>query len=88
MRYKLRTLMIVLALGPMVLAGAWFAYLRIDRAIQARLARRPYPIAPTGFGLIDARKIPATEYSILMSIPADEVNATAPPASTTPSDPR
>jgi hypothetical protein len=24
-RYKLRTLLIVLALGPMVLAGAWFS---------------------------------------------------------------
>jgi hypothetical protein len=26
MRYRLRTLLIVLALGPMVLAGAWLAY--------------------------------------------------------------
>jgi hypothetical protein len=26
MRYRLRTLMIVLALGPMVLAASWFAY--------------------------------------------------------------
>ena len=25
MRYRLRTLLIVLAVGPMVLAGAWFA---------------------------------------------------------------
>jgi len=25
MRFRLRTLLIVLALGPMVLAGAWFA---------------------------------------------------------------
>jgi len=25
MRYRLRTLLIVLALGPLVLAGAWFA---------------------------------------------------------------
>lgn len=26
MRYRLRTLLIVLALGPVVLAGAWWAY--------------------------------------------------------------
>jgi len=26
MRYRLRTLLIVLALGPIILAGAWFGY--------------------------------------------------------------
>ena len=31
MRFRLRTLLIVLALGPMVLAGLWFYGLPLDR---------------------------------------------------------
>ena len=30
MRYRLRTLLIVLALGPVVLAGAWWSWPRAD----------------------------------------------------------
>jgi hypothetical protein len=42
MRFRLRTLLIVLALGPMVFAGAWFAWqdwrARQAKAEQDRLA--------------------------------------------------
>jgi len=34
MRYRLRTLLIVLSLGPMVLAGAWFAWSVIEPYIR------------------------------------------------------
>ena len=34
MRYRLRTALIVLALGPMVLAGTWFCYPSFHRAIE------------------------------------------------------
>jgi hypothetical protein len=37
MRYRLRTLLIVLALGPMLLAGAWFA--RESLCVSARRER-------------------------------------------------
>jgi hypothetical protein len=33
-RYKLRTLLIVLALGPMVLAGAWLLYRQTIPTLQ------------------------------------------------------
>ena len=36
MRFRLRTLLIVLALGPLILAGA---YLRIERQIRHKAAR-------------------------------------------------
>jgi hypothetical protein len=34
MRFRLRTLLIVLALGPMVLAGAWFAWPWVEPFIR------------------------------------------------------
>ena len=38
LRYKLRTLLIVLALGPPVLAGLWFAAPVLPEVLQALLA--------------------------------------------------
>jgi len=35
-RYKLRTLLIVLALGPPVLAGVWYAAVKVNEEIQRR----------------------------------------------------
>jgi len=40
MRYRLRTLMIVLALGPPVLALAWWNWLRFDEWNRKREAHR------------------------------------------------
>jgi hypothetical protein len=34
MRYRLRTLLIVLALGPMVVWAAWLIYAMIDDALR------------------------------------------------------
>jgi hypothetical protein len=42
MRYRLRTLLIVLAVGPPMLAGAWSAYREhVRRAEQLRQERSP-----------------------------------------------
>jgi hypothetical protein len=48
MRYKLRTLLIVLALGPVVLAGAWLAW----KSITSRYAKAEWE-AVHGDGVID-----------------------------------
>jgi len=48
MRYRLRTLLIVLALGPPVLAGAWLAYPKaVERYRQWQLDRLLQQIAAT-----------------------------------------
>ena len=58
MRYRLRTLMILLALGPPMLAGTWLT----GTAIAARFAARNRPrivrglFAPMGPGLIEIRR--------------------------------
>ena len=45
MRYRLRTLMIMLAVGPPLLAGAWFGYLNAVAAYRAyRVAMMHLPM--------------------------------------------
>jgi hypothetical protein len=46
MRYRLRTLLIVLAVGPVALAGAWFAGQEAIREYRARLDNR-VPVIPS-----------------------------------------
>jgi predicted negative regulator of RcsB-dependent stress response len=38
MQYRLRTLLIVLAIGPVVLAGAWFGWQEWQREQRRRMA--------------------------------------------------
>jgi hypothetical protein len=49
MRYKLRTLLIVLAIGPPVLAGAWFGWL----AYRAHQQRSKLMNVTPGFVIIE-----------------------------------
>lgn len=63
LRYRLKSLLIVLALGPMVLAGAWFGWERYTeyRERQRRLATlRTLILRPDGGGVrcISAAPVP------------------------------
>jgi|GEM_PF-6310871 len=47
MQFRLRTLLIVLALGPVVLAGAWFVVMELSEQLNSKAAL-PLPKATQG----------------------------------------
>jgi hypothetical protein len=69
MRYRLRTLMIVLAIGPLVLAGAWREYRlwKLERELSTRFSdshiRRLWDeLIENQFPIVDADLGPQSEY--------------------------
>ena len=62
-RYKLRTLLIVLALGPMVLAVLWFACLKVAEIYwigPLQPTKKQYIFEPSPPGLLEVHYDPAT----------------------------
>jgi hypothetical protein len=76
-KFRLRTLLIVLALGPPVLAGAWFAHIEFERSLRA--ARRAAIHAPMGGGVMDADEMIAVNGEWNVSKRADGVRLLTPP---------